>query len=247
MATRWLYKSACWKVVTTGERLRQALMVEAGLPPEHLVSVPTGIDLSRFSPARVPRQDGKRLLGLPENALVLGIAATLRSWKGHDYLLEALSRLAAEMPRVRLLVAGDGPRRQHIESRIAELGVGDKVLMLGQRSDMPEVLAAMDVFVLPSYANEGVPQAIMQAMAMALPVVSTRVGAIDEAVIHEETGLLVEPRNPDALAEALSHLLSDEALRSRMGDAGRRRALERFSIQHMADRMEDIFRAAANA
>jgi glycosyltransferase involved in cell wall biosynthesis len=241
-ATRWLYAKAVDRVVTTGERLRETLVKGLALPSEHVVSIPTGIDLVRYSRSTAkPRDTVRNEMDLPADAPVIGIAATLRSWKGHDYLLDAFTELVGRFPSAHLLIVGDGPRRAHLAERIAASGLGGKIHLIGHREDIPDVLAAMDVFALPSYANEGVPQAIMQAMAMELPVVSTTVGSIDEAVEDGITGYLVEPRNAGQLGERLAALLSDEAQRRLMSEAGRGRAQARFSLETMLDAMENVF------
>lgn len=240
--TRWLYASSSNHVVTTGERLRIALEERLALPPSHATSIPTGIDLSRFSRAATkPSGAIRSKLGIPVDALVIGIAATLRSWKGHDYLLEAFTGLADKFPSAHLLIVGDGPRRQHLMEKIAATSLTGRIHLIGHREDIPDVLAAMDLFALPSYANEGVPQAIMQAMAMELPVVSTMVGSIDEAVEDGVTGYLIEPKNTLLLEEKLTMLLGDETLRRQMGKAGRNRAQARFSLDAMLDAMEKVF------
>ena len=187
----------------------------------------------------------REALGIPANAFVFGIAATLRSWKGHGYLLEAFERIAPADPALHLLIAGDGPQRPALEGRIGASALKARIHLAGHREDVPEILAAMDCFVLPSYANEGVPQAIMQAMAMALPVISTRVGAIDEAVVENETGLFVPPKDAAALAQAMLALARSPEQRRRFAAAGRRVALAKFSIERMLDAMEAVFEQAA--
>jgi glycosyltransferase involved in cell wall biosynthesis len=241
--TRWLYGKACARVVTTGERLRVELISGLSLAPEHVISIPTGIDLERYSRVTArPRADMRSELGIPPDALVIGIAATLRSWKGHDYLLHAFIEMANAFPSAHLLIAGDGPRREHLRERITASGLAKRIHLVGHREDIPDVLGAMDVFALPSYANEGVPQAIMQAMAMELPVVSTTIGAIDEAVEDGVTGYLVEPKNVEQLKTRLTSLLASDDLRRRMGAAARLRAKSRFSLDAMSDAMEKVFR-----
>jgi len=233
---RWLYGSAARRVVTTGEALRRQLIETLKLKENHVVSIPTGIDLTRFTKAR------KADLGIPQGALVFGIAATLRSWKGHQHLLDAFSMISSR-GNFHLLIAGDGPQRPFLEASIAASGLQDRIHLLGHRDDVPEVLAAMDCLVLPSYANEGVPQAIMQAMAMGLPVISTRVGAIEEAVSEGKTGLFVPPKDPPALAAAMLDLAQSSEKRIRFGRAGRQVAEEKFSLERMLDAMEGVFKA----
>jgi len=239
--TRWLYQSATRHIVTTGEKLRRQLIERNGYNPATLTSVPTGIDTGHFAPGE--RKAARRGLGLAEDGMVVGIVATLRSWKGHTYLLDAFAELSDRTAR--LLIVGDGPQREALQARIAELGLGERVIMPGNQRDVLPWLQALDVFVLPSYANEGVPQALLQAMLCGLPVVSTPVGSITEVVEHQRTGLIVEPRQAEPLREALEHLLHDADLRRSLGDAALAEGRARFGLDVMLDKMEAVFAEAA--
>jgi len=242
-ANRWLYLRSATCVVTTGEKLRQDLLEGLGASSEHIISVPTGIDLQRFSPG--DRLEARRTLGLSETGQLIGIVATLRSWQGHDHLLEAFA--AMNRPQSRLVIVGEGPRREPISDHIRRLDIGDRVVTPGNQSDVTDWIRALDVFALPSFANEGVPQALMQAMACRIPVVSTTVGSIPEIITPEHTGLLVAPRDPAALAAALTRVLDDDVLRNRLADAGYAYAQQHFGIDIMLDRMEALFRMACHA
>lgn len=238
--TRWLYTKATLHIVTTGEALRQTLIARNGFQPARITSVPTGIDMDRFVPgdARAARSR----LGLPPDAVIIGIVATLRSWKGHRYLLQSFARLPDRSAR--LLIIGDGPQRGALAHEIAGLNLADRVIMPGNQGDVLPWLQAMDIFVLPSYANEGVPQAILQAMACGLSVVSTPIGSIGEIVAHDVTGLMVRPKDADDLRQALERLAGDAGLRGRLGTEARRLACERFGLEMMLDRMEEVFAGA---
>jgi len=238
---RWLYQSATDHVVTTGERLRQTLINDNGMDPGHVTSIPTGIDVQHFAPG--DRARARSGLGLPAEGMIVGIVATLRSWKGHAYLLEAFAERAQD--NAYLLIVGNGPQREHLKQRIDELGIRRKVIMPGNQSDVLPWLQSMDVFALPSYANEGVPQGLMQAMACELPVISTPVGSIDELVAADETGLMVEPKNAAALASALSRLLEDADLRRQLGRAGRQRVEQAYTDCLMLERMQAVFEKVA--
>jgi glycosyltransferase involved in cell wall biosynthesis len=240
--TRWLYGRGADRIVTTGERLRRTLIDRLGLAPEHVVSIPTGIDTSRFTPA--DSAEARRRLGLPLDRTIIGIVATIRSWKGHLFLIDALAGFP-QRARPLVLIVGDGPSRRLVEERIQERGVVGSVQLVGHQEDTAPWLQAMDIFALPSYANEGVPQSIMQAMSCGLPVVSTPVGSIEEAVTHEKTGLLVPPKDFALLREALARLVGDPALRRRLGDQGRRVARASFTFSQMIERMEIVFRQVA--
>lgn len=237
--TRWLYSRATRYIVTTGEKLRQQLVKENGCDGNRIRSIPTGIDTASFAPG--DRRAARHQLGLDPDGLVIGIVATLRSWKGHRYLVDAFA--AMQDITARLLIVGDGPQHDALRAQIAGLGLEGRVVMPGNQHDVRPWLQAMDIFALPSYANEGVPQAIMQAMACGLPVVTTNAGSIAEAVQDGVTGLVVETQNVAALQSALRQLAGDEAWRRRLGEAGRAAAVQRFGVERMLDDMEQVFRA----
>ncbi len=242
--TRWLYAHATTHIVTAGEALRRQLARDNAIPLAHMTSIPTGIDLARFVPGDALA--ARQRLGLPARP-TLGIVATLRDWKGHEYLFDAIAADRAGWAGWNVVVVGDGPYRAKLDARLASLDLADRVHFAGQQEDVVPWLNALDLFALPSYGEEGVPQAIMQAMACALPVVSTTVGAITEAVAADVTGLIVAPRDAPALAAALARLRDDPELRARFGAAARLLAQQRFGLDRMLDGMESVFRAAAGA
>jgi glycosyltransferase involved in cell wall biosynthesis len=239
-ATRWLYERAA-RIVTTGEKLRAQVIAEAGVGPTRVVSIPTGIDLERYRPG--DRLASRAALGLPAEAKIAGIVATLRNWKGHSYLLKALA--AMRRPEVLLVVVGDGPQRSALEELAATLGIAGQVRFAGDQQEVTPWMNAFDVFCLPSYANEGVPQALMQAMACGLAVITTPVGSIEEIVEEGVTGILVPPQNEVRLRVEISKLLDDPARRHTLGAAARARAENRFGEALMVDRMLAVFNEAA--
>lgn len=250
-STRWLYTSATKHIVTAGEALRQQLHRENGYALANMTSVRTGIDLQRYQPLCAPTDKTalRMKLGLSD-VPALGVLATLRDWKGHRDLLDAMVIVREKHPPLRhwrLVMIGDGPERERLATRIAELNLQSVVRMVGNQENVPEWLSALDFLTLPSYGAEGVPQGIMQGMACGLAVVSTTVGAINEAVQEGVTGYMVKPRDPAILADALAKLMNDNALRARMGNASQAYAQEHFGIDVMLDKMEAIFRAAAVA
>jgi glycosyltransferase involved in cell wall biosynthesis len=237
--TRWLYQRASAHIVTTGEALRRQLAEKNAFDVARITSVRTGIDLSLFRP--LDKAQCRRELGLDARP-ALGIVATLRDWKGHDYLLDAWARLRPRFRGWQLLVVGDGPQRARLEKRVQDEGLATTIHFAGNQDNVAVWLNSLDLFTLPSFGDEGVPQGIMQAMACGLAVVSTPVGAIEEAVQRDRTGLIVEPRNADALARALGTLMDNERLRRTMGEAGRAYAHAHFGIDAMLDKMEFVFR-----
>lgn len=237
--TRWLYEKACAHVVVTGEALKAQLVRDNGFTAARLTSVPTGIDLDRFQP--LPRNAARKALGLPEDSVYVGILATLRDWKGHTVLFEALSLLLPAIPALRLLIIGDGPYRDRLDLRAKALGITDRIDFVGHRDDAEKWLPALDVFALPSWGDEGVSQALMQAMACALPIVTTPVGSLTEVIHDGQTGLIVPPRNPQALADAIADLLGHPDKAASLGAAARALAESRCGESLMLDRMEEIF------
>ena len=237
-ATRWLYTQGCRHIVTTGSALRLQLIRDNHFPAAHLTSVPTGIDLKRFVPGH--QSLVRQQLGLPEKSLIIGIVATMRSWKGHAHLLEAAAAL--HRTDLHLLLVGDGPQRTNLEEQIQTLQLTAQVTLPGNQENVVPWLQACDIFALPSYANEGVPQSLMQAMACGVPVISTPVGSIEEIIQHAVTGLLVPPKDPVALAGALNTLLADADLRSTLRQNALRFARQHFSLETMLDRMEAVIR-----
>lgn len=241
-ANRWLYGRAARYVVTTGEKLRQELIDNLGLAADRSASIPTGIDTERFVPRN--RTAARAQLGLEQDAIWIGIVATLRSWKGHRFLLDALRTLST--PRVRLAIVGDGPQREALLAHTVELGLQDQVDFPGNQQDVVPWLQAMDVFALPSYANEGVSQAVMQAMSVGLPVVTTDVGSMTDVIRDGETGLIVPPKDPVALAEALHRLVNDREFAQTLGARARGFAVDQCGLERMIKRMEKVFMFVAD-
>ena len=238
MLTRWLYGRAT-RIVTTGEALKRELVERTGVPAERIESVPTGADPAIYAPG--DKYAARMHLGLPQDAMLIGIVATLRSWKGHRHLVEALPAGAT------LVIVGDGPQREALEAQVRSAQLQSRVHFAGNQRDVVPWMQALDIFALPSYANEGVPQALMQAMLVGLPCVTTSVGGIGELAIDGVTAVLVPPEKPNVLRSALEGLIGDPTLRSKLGAAARRHCAERFSYERMLDRMEAIYREAAAA
>ena len=238
-ATRWLYTKGCDFVVTTGERLREYVVERTHLAAEKTLSVPTGIDAQRFVSG--DRHTARQALKLPEHRIIIGIVATIRTWKGHAYLVEALAKL--KQTNVELLIVGDGPNQANVQRVVDEHQLNDRVRFVGQQENVVPWLQAMDIFVLPSYANEGVPQSLIQAMMCGIPVISTNVGSITELVVDQSTGVIVPPKNADDLAAAIQLLLANPQQREQLAIAGQQSVLSNFSLDIMIRKMETVFAA----
>lgn len=208
-------------------------------PHEKLVHIYNGLDPRPF--LEIDRERSRAALGL-KGAQVVTMVSRLAPPKDPFTLLAAGALLCERYPNLRLLLVGGGPWQDRVYVEARRLHLTDRVLLLGIRSDVPEILAASDIFVLSSQW-EGAPLGIIEAMMAGLPVIATRVGGIPELVEEGVTGFLIPPRDASALAWALQRLLEDEPLRRRAGEAGRKRALERFTLEHMVSQYKEIYRA----
>ncbi len=207
--------------------------------------IPSGVDTSIFHPPPGSRAELRARLGLPPGHPVIGTVGRLEVRKGTDVLLEAAARLWRNgLPELRLLVVGDGPLRDELPALAARLGIADRVLMLGDRADVSDVLGALDVFVLPS-RTEGMSNALLEAMATALPVVATAVGGNPEVVTAETTGMLVPPDDSIAMADAVARLVASPQDAARLGAAARAHVEAHYSAPAMVRRLEAVYAAVA--
>ena len=202
--------------------------------------VPSGIDLNRFSQARVNGRQVPEWFGCPSDAIIVGSVGWLTDVKGHRFLLEAAKKVTQTRPDLHIVIVGSGDQHDALRQQATQLGLEASVHLLGHRDDIDVCLAGFDLFVLPS-ANEGMGRALVEAMAAGLPVVATNVGGIPALIDHEVNGLLVPVRDSDALADAIVRALKDAALRQRMGDAGFARVNERFTVERMVAETAGVY------
>ena len=204
----------------------------AGISADKIVVITNGVDTRRYRQS-AEREATRAQLGLSAGERVVAVVATFKTQKGHRYLIEAARNPASEFPNARYLLIGDGELRSEIEGQIAAAGLEASFCLLGTRSDVPNLLAAADLFVLPSLW-EGLPMALIEAMAAGLPVVATDVSGTRGVMLHGETGLLVPPGDAAALAQAIAALLAEPERAARMGAAGRLRVERYFSARKQA-------------
>jgi sugar transferase (PEP-CTERM/EpsH1 system associated) len=226
---RWAWGRAD-QVLSVSYRLAERMAAVTAFPVSRLRTIQNGVDTSRFG--RVDRLEARRRLALPLEAVIVGTAGRLVPVKDHANFIDALARLRTRQEGLMAVISGDGPLRAELEARAAERQLTGRVTFLGHRSDIEDVFAALDVFVLPS-RSEGMSNTILEAMASGRPVVATHVGGADELVEHGRTGLLVPPADSEALAEALAALTTEPGLRARMADAARLKAERAFSLRRM--------------
>lgn len=240
ITSKFTYSVLPHKVVTVSEYVRRYL-IGLGIAPARVAAVPTGVDLSRFDPdaeAGTLRHE----LGLDAKTPLVGTAAILRLKKGHQVLLEAIPKVLEAVPDAVFVLAGDGPQHQNILKSIQEKSLGAHVLLLGLRRDIPNVLKSIDLFVLPTL-EEALGTAFVEAMAMKKPVIGTRVGGVPEVIDDGGNGLLVDPRDPAGLADAIVRLLRSPDLAAAMGERGREIATTEFSVERMCRRMQALYEA----
>lgn len=224
-------------VLTVSEDVRRYLVGE-GVPDRQVIAVPTGINLKRFSPDRTDLVDMRARFGIPEDAPVIGIVAVLRARKGHRFLIEAFKRLLPEFPGLRLVIVGEGPQETNIRELISDPALRDRVTMAGTQADIPSLLKAFDLFVLPAQ-EEALGTALIEASAMGVPVIATNVGGIPEVL--GDAGLPVPPEDVNALTDSMRKVLASPALKAQMRERGIRRARELFDEELMVRRTEQLY------
>jgi glycosyltransferase involved in cell wall biosynthesis len=229
------------RVIAVSEAAAEFLVEGKGYPASKVTVVPNGRDLSTFVPG-LHREAARKELGLDRATPVVGVVGRLDAQKGHTYLLAAWPAVRRGLPDARLLVIGDGSLRAQLEAEARERGIADSVVFTGFRTDVPRLLDALDVLALPSL-YEGMPLTVIEAAAMAVPVVATAVDGTPEVVRDGETGHLVPPADPPALARALLALLGDPDQARALGQAGRRRALERFDVRRHVEATARVYRS----
>jgi glycosyltransferase involved in cell wall biosynthesis len=246
MGYRLLYRLAARWVdgfIAVSDEVRTALLEQIG-PIDHKIRVIcNGVDVRRYRrPA--DRAELRGQLGLPADAHVMTLVGTLKRQKGHRYLIDALRDILPLFPTLHILFVGDGELGDELQAQARSAGVDRHTHFLGSRGDVPAILAASDSFVLPSLW-EGLPMALIEAMASGLPIVATGVSGTKQVMIHDKTGLLVAPGDVGALASAIVEVLSDPARARAMGTAARDRVQSAFSAKKQAEEHIALFRHAA--
>jgi glycosyltransferase involved in cell wall biosynthesis len=219
----------CDQVIAIGSDGERVLREQVGIPARKLRVIRAGVDIKAFNESK---DEARRALDLGPEHRVAAIVARLYPEKNHKLLLEAFAEVVKKLPQARLLIAGDGIEREAIAREIGRLGLHQQVRMLGVRRDVAGILAASDVFVLCS-DREGLPIAVLEAMAAARPVVATAVGDLPLVVKDGDNGLLVPPNDPAALAKALLSMLMNDARALAMGLQGRRMVAENYALEGM--------------
>lgn len=235
-------------VVAVSESVRQAYGRQGRIDPGRIAVVPNGIDCEAFDrKERELRERMRRQLGIPPQARLVITVSVLREGKGLDVLLKATPGVLRAVPEAHFLIVGEGPMKSELERGAEQAGLSGRLRFLGFRRDVPALLAASDLFVLPSRAHDAFPTALLEAMGAGLPVVATRVGGIPEIVDAPRTGWLVPPGDHEPLGRAVADLLSRSEELPAMGEAARCRARAEFSSAVWVRRLEEVYARALAA
>lgn len=232
----------CDRVLAVSEQTRQNYIAGSRIPSRKMTTLYNGIDLSpsaRLEP-HLARASVRDEFSLPRDAHLLITVAVLRPPKGIDHMLRALPAILDAHPNAFYLIAGDGPHRAELESETRRLGLQSRVVFAGMRKDISRLLAASDVFVLPTL-TEALPTVLAEAMAARLPIVASAVGGIPEMVADGQSGILVPAAQPEALSRACAALLDDADERRRMGESGWRIVRQKFNVEAQVRRLENVY------
>jgi glycosyltransferase involved in cell wall biosynthesis len=227
------------RIIAVSEHVRRGIIKRVGVDPVDVTTIVNGIDVTRFSGGGA-RTRCREEFGVPDGSRLIGVVARLTPEKDHATLLEAFAIVSAQRSDVVLAIVGDGPTLAEAKETARRLGIEGLVRFTGSRLDVPDILSAFDLFAMSS-KEEGLGITLIEAMAAGLPVVATAAGGIPEIVQDGVTGFIVPPGDSQGLADALLRGLSDDARGREMGEAGRRRAVERFSLTRMIGDYEKVY------
>ena len=240
-ANLWKYRSRRVARYIAVAGVIRDILVDAGVHGDRVKVVNSSIDLSTFARSDQHRAEARAELGIPPDAVVVGNVAALAWHKGQTDLLAAMPRVAAAFPGAWCVIVGGGEEREALEKQAAALAGQPRIVLTGMRKDVPRLLNAFDVFCMPSHF-EGFCNSVLEALATGIPVVATRAGGLPEIVEDGTTGLLVPPKDPEALATGILRVLSDTGLARHFSEEGRRAAQTRFGVDLMVEKTIAIYR-----
>jgi glycosyltransferase involved in cell wall biosynthesis len=238
---RYLIANGAQVFLTVSNETRRQMIEVEGIDPDLVRVLPNGIP-----PLEPSGRDVRRELGIDPEAPVIGTVSVLRSQKALQVLIRSAARLVREFPTLKVIIAGEGPERVNLEALVTELGLEGRVILVGSRTDVSDVLASFDV-ALSTSDYEGSPLAIIEYMAAAKAIVATRVGGVPDLIQDGVHGLLVETQDAEGVASAVARLLSDPDLRARMGEKARKRQQAEFTIDAAVHRLELLYEELAAA
>ena len=227
-------------IITSGKHIKDELVARNKLNPGKIISIPAGVDIERFD-INIKGDKIRTEFRVEDSYPVVGTVAMLRKWKGIHYLLEAVPKVVSVFPDARFIIVGDGSQWNSLHKQIHALEIDRHVMMAGLRDDVPEIISALDMFILPSIDSEATSQVIPQALAMGKPVIATDIGGLPEIVEDAVTGLLIPPGDPGAIATAIIRMAREREEAKEMAMKGRDKILKDFTFQKMIDRTADVY------
>ena len=242
---RWLYAKAPSRVLTSGKGIAKMVSEHAGVSTDKIKSIPAGVDFRRFD-FQISGEKIREELGVGPHQPLIGKVAVIRSWKGYNYFVDSVPLVLETFPDARFVIVGSGPGYETLHSKIVNQGLEKAIFMLGHREDIPEIMAALDIHCVASFAVEGTTQVIPQAFAMKTPVVSTRIDSIPPILGNGEWGILVEPKNPQNMANAILKLLNEPELGRSMAEKAYTFCKNELSIDRMMDQTIAVYQEALN-
>jgi glycosyltransferase involved in cell wall biosynthesis len=242
-----VYKFADWyssrfvsHYITVSQALKQKLIQEREIPEERISVIYNGVELDRFNPERFNSNGLRKSLGIKEDYTIVGSIGRLVYQKGFLYLIEAARILHQKNYKIRLVIVGQGPEENKLKHMAETSGIIDVCTFVGQRFDIPQLLSDFDIFALPSVL-EGLPRVVIEAMAMGKPIVAADIDGVREELTHNRTGIIVPPKNPVALAEAIMSLINDKRRGIQLGSEARRSAERRFDLKQTVSNIERLY------
>lgn len=237
---RWLYAKAPSRILTSGQGIAQMVSEQVGVSAEKIKCIPAGVDFRRFDFHISGKKIREELEISPEQPLI-GKIAVIRGWKGYDYFIGSAPLVLEQFPDAKFVIVGAGPGLESVRTIVKDKGLEKSIFVLGHREDIPEIMAALDVHCVASFAVEGTTQVIPQAFAMKTPVVAARTASIPPIVGNGEWGILVEPKNSQDMANGIIKLLKDRELAQTMIDKAYDFCKKELSIDQMIDQTIAVY------
>ena len=241
-----LYSYIPQRILTSGNMISDIVKQVRCVDSNKVVSIPAGVDLRKFD-SEISGEKIREELKVDSTQILIGKIGVVRGWKGHNYFLEAIPLILKKIPSARFVIVGDGPGFKEIKSKVKLAGIDNKVDLLGHREDVPEIMAALDVQVLASFAGEGTPQIIPQAFVMKTPVVATKIASIPDLLGQGERGILIEPENALSLAEGVLKLIRNPDIAKRLVENAYSFCLKELTVDKMMDSTIAIYEEVASS
>ena len=241
-----LYSYIPQRILTSGNMISNIVKQVRCVDSNRVVSISAGVDLRKFD-SEISGKKIRNELKIETGQFLVGKVGVIRGWKGHNYFLEAIPLILKKIPNARFVIVGDGPGFKEIKSKVNLARIDNKVDLLGYREDIPEIMAALDVQVLASFAGEGTPQVIPQAFAMKTPVVATKIASIPDLLGQGERGVLIEPKNALSLAEGVLKIMRNSEIANHLVENARSFCLKELTVDKMMDSTIAIYEEVASS